>query len=199
MADLKTLTVDVLKCPQITLDELRSYAGKANHVCNLMYAWRPFISELWAAIHCDASVRSGEVWLKQIVTTMLWMEVFLNGRRGSLVRSWQFDEYIHPRSPGTRYLDASPWGLGGILIIDSRVYGFFGVRLTKHDERIRSAKIYSGESQQIFEALAILVAMKLWLHVLKAKRVVLTLTGDNTSALAMAAKLKITASPIIAR
>ena len=96
-------------------------------------------------------------------------------------------------------MDASPWGLGGSLIIDSRVYGYFGAGLTKHDERILSAKIGSDESQQIFESLVILVAMKLWLHVLKAKRVALTLTGDNNRALAMTAKLKITASPIIAR
>ena len=96
-------------------------------------------------------------------------------------------------------MDASPWGLGGILIIDSRVYGYFGVRLTRHDERIHSAKIGSDESQQIFEALTILVAFRVWLPLIKQKRVVLTLTSDNMSALAMGAKLKITASTLIAR
>ena len=49
MADLEKLTVDVLKCPRITLDELRSYAGKANHVATLVYYWRPFLDQVWAA------------------------------------------------------------------------------------------------------------------------------------------------------
>ena len=41
--------------------------------------------------------------------------------------------------------------------------------------------------------------MRLWFGVLKTKRMILTLKSDNTSALAMASSLKITASTLIAR
>ena len=53
MVDVKQLTVDVIRCPRITLDELRSHAGKANHVASLVHSpggrsWirfgRPYLS-----------------------------------------------------------------------------------------------------------------------------------------------------------
>ena len=41
--------------------------------------------------------------------------------------------------------------------------------------------------------------MRLWIQILKSKRIVLTLKSDNTSALAMASTLNIIASALIAR
>ena len=199
MHDFTKLVKELADTRKISNKTVRAFAGKANHVCNLLYSWRPFISELWAAIYSESASRSGTVWCKQILGTLTWMRTFLDGHRGSLIRSWNFTEYLHPRATGTFYLDASPWGLGGVLVIDCRVHSFFATKLTRDDEHFLKAKIGSDESQQIFEALAILVAFRVWLPVIRSKKVVLTLTSDNTSALAMSAKLKITASTLIAR
>ena len=65
--------------------------------------------------------------------------------------------------------------------------------------RILKVEIGDSNSQQKLEALVVLVAMHLWLDVLKTKRIILTLKSDNTSALAMASSLKITASTLISR
>ena len=78
MADLKKLTVDVLKCPRIALDELRSYAGKANHVATLVYYWRPFLDQVWAAL-CESkpsNAPAGYVWVKQVRSSLSWVLAF---------------------------------------------------------------------------------------------------------------------------
>ena len=63
---------------------MQSFAGQTNHVANLLYAWRPFIAELWAAIYNRKDSKQGRVWIKQIAGTLRWIELFLNKRRGSL-------------------------------------------------------------------------------------------------------------------
>ena len=70
------------------------------------------------------------------------------------------------------------------------MHSFFASRLTHDDEVIHNAVIGQHESQQVFEALSILVAVKLWIGVFKKKRIVVTLTSDNTSDLATTATLK---------
>ena len=40
----------LLRQRRIQLGVLQSFTGRTNHVANLLYAWRPFISELWGAI-----------------------------------------------------------------------------------------------------------------------------------------------------
>ena len=47
---LHDLTVELLAKPKLTLDSLRSYAGKAYHVAALIYQWRPFLDQIWAAL-----------------------------------------------------------------------------------------------------------------------------------------------------
>ena len=59
--------------------------------------------------------------------------------------------------------------------------------------------IGSDQSQQVFKALVILVALRLWIDVVRDKPLLVTLTSGNTSALAMSAKLKITVSTVISR
>jgi len=199
MEEFAGLVRDLRVERRIPLKKMQAFAGKANHVANLLYGWRPFIDELWAAIYSRSAIESGRVWTKQVATTLAWLQLFLDGHKGSLTRSWRFHEYLHPRAPGTLYLDASGWGLGGVLVIDAKVHSYFASRLSHHDETILKAQIGSDESQQVFEALVILVAFRLWIDVLREKRLLVTLTSDNTSALAMSAKLKITASTLISR
>ena len=50
MQEFVQLTVDLLAKPHITLDALRSYAGKANHVAAFIYYWRPFLDQTWTKV-----------------------------------------------------------------------------------------------------------------------------------------------------
>ena len=50
MDDFTSLVRNTLAENVISIDELRSLAGKANHVATLIYAWRPSLDQIWAAI-----------------------------------------------------------------------------------------------------------------------------------------------------
>ena len=65
--------------------------------------------------------------------------------------------------------------------------------------RVLNVIFEDSDSQQKLEVLVALVAMRLWLGVLKTKRIILTLKSDNTSALAVASSLTSTASTLIVR
>ena len=36
---------------RVPLKKMQAFAGKGKHVASLLYGWRPFIDELWAAIY----------------------------------------------------------------------------------------------------------------------------------------------------
>ena len=66
MDDVRDSVVGLLGVPKVSFSEVQSFAGCANHITNILFAWRPFISELRAAIYARSSQRSGKVWVRQI-------------------------------------------------------------------------------------------------------------------------------------
>ena len=87
-------------------------------------------------------------------------------------------------------LDASPWGLGGVLEISGVLRAYFASRLTMTDTRILKAKVGDSKSHQTFELLCILVALRAWLHQWRLHRVLVRIRSDNLAALVGAARLK---------
>ena len=59
-------------------------------------------------------------------------------------------------------LDASPFGIGGILINNGTIIAYFADRITKNDEKLLMIKIGSDDAQQVCEALGVLVALRIW-------------------------------------
>ena len=57
---------NLIKQRRITTRVLRSFAGRTGHIANLLYAWRPFISELWAALYDRQRAGSSRVWVRPI-------------------------------------------------------------------------------------------------------------------------------------
>lgn len=58
--------------------------------------------------------------------------------------------------------DASPWGLGGYLLVYTTPLAYFTSAITELDERMLRVEVGRPEGQQVLEALAVLVALKLW-------------------------------------
>ena len=58
--------------------------------------------------------------------------------------------------------DASPWGLGGWLAIDGAITHYFASKLTQDDVDKFNTPIGDAQGQQLWEALAVLVAIALW-------------------------------------
>ena len=89
------------------------------------------------------------------------------------------------------YLDASPFGLGGVLCINGVPVTYFTSPLDANDERIHGQTIGDSVGQQAWECLVVLVALKAWYSTWIAKRANITIKGDNISALAMASRMKL--------
>ena len=98
MKELYEDTVKLLKRNFIAIRALRSYTGRANHVANLLFGWRPFLDSLWAAVGGDVQrfrvdkkkfnkqgkqrtrvtkAPRGMVWTKQVASRLLWIKGFL--------------------------------------------------------------------------------------------------------------------------
>ena len=86
--------------------------------------------------------------------------------------------------------DASPWGIGGWISIDGIILEYFADKITPFDTAVLLSSIGSSSSQQAFEALAILVSLRLWKRHWRNERCTLAVRSDNISALTMTASMK---------
>jgi len=86
--------------------------------------------------------------------------------------------------------DASPFGLGGFLCINGTIVEYFSSALTPFDCNMFNAPLGDAMGQQTWEALALLVGLKLWLPLWKSHRVALAVEGDNVGALTLLSKFK---------
>ena len=213
---LKDLLADSLKTLKkniIGLKELRSYTGRCNHVSCLLWLWRPFLDSLWAAVASrsqpqvsdDPSLKGqkrrkkvrktkaprGTVWTKQVAMSISWIIAFLREQYGPVYRQYSRASYFGESDPIEVYLDASPFGLGGVLCINGIPVTFFTSKLDHHDERIHKQTIGDSAGQQAWECLAVLVALRAWYSTWIYKRAKITIKGDNVSALAMASRMKL--------
>ena len=161
---------------------LRSLAGKLNFIAGIVPKLRPFLASIWAAIagpthpsedeekslasapgHCSSSDRvvGHLVWTKSCKQGLVWCEAFLRGCHGGLRR------HFRVRPPGaddtlTVSVDASPWGIGGLLTVNTVPQAWFSDEL--HEEDLKMFEAERGESAftTIWELLAVVVAIKLW-------------------------------------
>ena len=87
-------------------------------------------------------------------------------------------------------LDASPWGLGGVLQINGKLVAYFVSRITTTDARVLGCRIGSSKSQQAFELLCVLVALRAWQSHWLEERALVHVRSDNFAALVGASRLK---------
>ena len=139
------------------------------------------------------------IWTKQVASSLLWIRRFLQEQHGPLTRTWFVDDFFGEHSTITFYIDASPWGLGGVLQQAGTVTHYFYSALTANDEVIHERAIGDSAGQQVWECLAILVALTIWMPIWGVKKCELRVRSDNISALSMGAKMNIRSSPLIAR
>ena len=81
--------------------------------------------------------------------------------------------------------DASPWGLGGWLSVDGKIIRLFADAVTSEDVSVFNMARGSADGQQIWEALGMSVAPKLWTKEFALKRISLQVRGDNVGALVL--------------
>ena len=96
---------------------------------------------------------------------------------------YESDAYFNVGDTVDIDLDASPWGLGGILRIGGKFIAYFADELTPEDFSKYSFAAGDCKGQQTWECLATLVALRLWFAHWQHVRVCLRIRSDSTTAL----------------
>ena len=97
------------------------------------------------------------------------------------------------RGGGSKILicsDACPWGFGAALFVYGVAIAYFTAELYHNDFGIFQQERGNPAGQQAWEALAIVVSLRLWLPYWRRTRVTLEVRADNITALTMLAALK---------
>lgn len=164
--------------------ELRSFCGQLSFIAGLVCFLRPFLSQLWAAIaeHSGkADVPSDapgsqisqssrkrsrrlphhQVFVRQFAHSLLWIIAFFEGQLGPLVREFPLEPFCHEATVRIA-TDASPWGIGGVLLINNEPAAWFADQINTEDLRRFNATRGESGFNTLWEALAILVGIRLW-------------------------------------
>ena len=175
----------------ITKKAIHSLIGKLSHAAGLLILLRPFLDPLWTAWAADdLPGMRGRIWKRQIQTELRWCRAFFLGE-GPIVQRF-FSVASYTRS-GTRVeigTDASPWGLGGYLSVNNTVVRYFASAISEDDCSKYKFVIGDTKGQQLWEALAVLVAIDLWGSKCLLERVLLSVKSDNVAALTLLTKMR---------
>ena len=182
----------------ITKKCLHSMLGKLSHVSGLLVVMRPFIEPMWKAWGSPSPAdKPGCIWRAQIQTELDWFTAFFTGKGTSMERFFSVDAYNRVGTIIEIGTDASCWGLGGWLAVDGIITEYFSSPLGPLDVAKYGFAIGNNKGQQVWEALAILVAIDLWSKQWNRDRIVLKVRGDNVTALVLLIKMrpKVTKTP----
>ena len=86
------------------------------------------------------------VWTVQIMSSLLWIIEFLTNSQSMLVRRFDLDSYLQIGPRILMTLDASPWGIGGILEIDGVIKSYFAEGIPEEVAQYLDVQVGSSES-----------------------------------------------------
>ena len=173
--------------------QLRSFAGGMSFVAGLVPVLRPFLAPLWAALAKVATNDGGPkignrsrvagklVHVKRIAHSLHWIRALLLNEYGGLERRFN----ANLKDEGWELVtDACPWGIGGVLYKNGEPRRWFSSPLAP--EVLRKFKASAGDPafNTAWEALALLVALRLWLTGCP-RNIAVRVKSDNVGALRM--------------
>ena len=79
--------------------------------------------------------------------------------------------------------DASPWGYGGVMLVNGCPKEFFAEDISELGEEILESKVGDCRGQARFEGMAVLIGLRLWLPAWRSKPVVVVTRTDSMAAL----------------
>ena len=146
---------------------------------------------MWAAWAADSPERHPNcVCSLQTDTETKWPITFFTGHGATIERFFSLDAYSRVGTTVVIGTDASPWGLGGRLMVDGVIKEYFASPITPKDVTKFGFTIGCNKGQQVWEALAILVAVDLWAEYWQRQRIVLMVKSDNVTALSLLIKMR---------
>jgi hypothetical protein len=158
----------------MTARELRSLAGSLNFIAGVVHPLRPFPAPLWAALSSRKTnewsqsqntrrrnrLPRGLIEVRQCKQALAWIIAFLNKQRGTISRIANYNE--QPAHKRRVSVDASAWGIGGILRDQDIPISYFADDVADHDLLRYGAMTGGPAFNKLWEALAILVALRAW-------------------------------------
>ena len=147
---------------------------------------------LWAALYdrSPTTAPTGTVWLKQVLEPLLWIQAFLQMSCGTVVRVFECEQYFNRGPEVLLYFDACTTGFGGFITMNNVPVEYTFGRFTQMDSDTLGITNEQSRAQQGFEALALLIMMRLWLWHLTQKRVSIRVRGDNLGALSLLCRMQ---------
>ena len=202
----------LLSAPMIPLKMLRQLAGKGGWIMNLLPKARWTIQRLWRAIAEEERRRSSLAAGNERRPTRGGMRTHLVARRQVevalrwIVAFWgdqglSFSRVFGETRPLTEFeliFDASPWALGGVLTTAKSgiALQFFHEPLTEEDFARFNLQAGDAKGQQYWEALSVLVGLKLWAPLVAKSSAIVQVKSDSVTALQCTAKLA-SSSPLL--
>jgi len=176
----------------IPLKALRSGIGKLSHIANLLTTWRPFLPPLYGALYGDhpAGAPLNCIWAKQIAVPLKWFASFFHGSGGQIERNFLLDSYTGGGDKVEITVDASPWGLAAVLIVNGCCTHFFSDAISQLDVALFQYEIGSCRGQQVWESLAALVALRLWKRFWSGFATTLLVRGDSVTMLTLIVNMR---------
>ena len=147
---------------------------------------RPFLSIVWGALSSKAARLPGNlIHTRQLKVPLDWTQALLQGRHGPLIRD--FPLHVHWSGEGDFIAtNACPWGYAGVKFERHHPVAWFATPLTADDLRRFHATRGESRHNTTWEALALLVAIRLWLP---GSCVLARVRSDSLSALRSMVKL----------
>ena len=199
--DLLSIADDIGRSNVTSIKDLRRFTGKASSLASLVDVLRPFISELYGALHSNSGEMHSKapancVWTKQFEASRAWITAFLTRQKGSITRIYTLNSFLGIGTSVRMRLDASPWGVGGVLLVEETATAWFAAPFDEHDIKILGIIVGDCASQQVAECLAQLVALRAWAPHWKKDGIVLALSSDNMTSLHVADSFKASSTAV---
>jgi hypothetical protein len=180
-----------IRHPIIVRKKLAQLTGLLTFMAGLVHTLYPFVAPLWGAIYSVTPSRLPAHLLhsRRVRHAFVWLRAMFLGHRRALRRTY----YIRssPKDLPWLYLavDASPWGIGGILF-DAQwsPQRYYYDEITLADCQTLNVKVGSPDYMTIFEALALLVALRLWSD--EAEGMTLSIRTDNAGCGSVMSKMR---------
>ena len=115
---------------------------------------------------------------------------FFAGEMGTMTREYRVSAYFDAGLRVRIVTDASPWGVGGFVALGNTIISYFAEGLDQQDADLANAELGSPDGQQVWEALALLIALRLWQRYWMRTGVELRVKSDSVSALTLLIKLR---------
>ena len=183
---------ELLGMKALPLRRLRSFVGGLTWMMTIITWLRAWLAPLWSAV-ASAALWGGPpekatVGRRQVIHSLTWIAAFLGKQKGSITRVLPIRER-HLQHLVQIVCDASPYGMGAVLLEDGVPKQRLDDVFTDQDHKMLGTTAGSHEGQALFEALAVLVAIRAWMPLWRDHPTAVVIQSDSLAALGAAAKI----------